>query len=299
MGLMLTPGGRMFDTRTGRFLSRDQSAPAGADLYAGLESNPVNLLDPRGAEARSATGAPPANSRRQLLNRLRKYLGAQQADLKKLCVRNSGAIKLCSFAKFAAAVGKSGFRHKRTAPPHELRYVEGDFELYGALAGVRGDDYIAEECFHAVFYQSPAGRGDPVSSSQGFTEGKWIPLKHLWQDDAMHHYVKAVAYLLDRSFPPLEAELAKGEQCSPAKARRLWRGIIDTLASHQMKLGRAEQALASATGFSVDLFGIAKYYMEPQKNCGWPPCCGAEATSDLVYGEVRDAVLRLLKSFSL
>jgi len=296
MGLMLTPGGRVFDTRTGRFLSRDPSAPPGGNVYAGLGTNPLNLVDPKGAQAQSATGAPPANSKAQILNRLRKYLAAQQAALKKLCLKDSGAIKLCNFTKFASAIGKSGFRHKRTAPPHELRYVEGGFELYGALAGIREDDYIVEECFHAVFYHTTAGRGRPVSGAQGFTEGRWIPLKYLWQDDAMFRYMKAVTFLLNRDFPRLEAELAKGKGCDPARARRLWRGIIDTVMGHKVKLGAVEKTLASVTGFSVDLLGITKHYMEPEKNCGWPRCCGAVPISDLVHGEATDAARRLLDS---
>lgn len=48
MGLMLTPGGRAFDTRTGRFLSRDPVGDPGHRSYAGLSNNPVGVVDPSG-----------------------------------------------------------------------------------------------------------------------------------------------------------------------------------------------------------------------------------------------------------
>ena len=49
MDLMLTPGGRVFDTRTGRFLSRDPSVAGGMNRYAGLRDNPPKYVDPEGS----------------------------------------------------------------------------------------------------------------------------------------------------------------------------------------------------------------------------------------------------------
>lgn len=54
MGLMLTPGGRVFDTRTGRFLSRDPIRVHGENPYAALTCNPLNVVDPDGLLRMSA-----------------------------------------------------------------------------------------------------------------------------------------------------------------------------------------------------------------------------------------------------
>lgn len=48
MGLMITPGGRLFDPSTGRFLSRDPVRRPGQNPYAALANNPLRVVDPAG-----------------------------------------------------------------------------------------------------------------------------------------------------------------------------------------------------------------------------------------------------------
>jgi len=55
MGLMMTPGGRLFDTSTARFLSRDPVRAPGQNPYLALNNNPINMVDPRGAAPVPAT----------------------------------------------------------------------------------------------------------------------------------------------------------------------------------------------------------------------------------------------------
>ncbi len=46
----ITPGGRIYDTETGRFLQRDPKAKPGADRYVAFRNNPVRYVDPDGRD---------------------------------------------------------------------------------------------------------------------------------------------------------------------------------------------------------------------------------------------------------
>jgi len=59
MGLMLTPSGRVFDTRTGRFLSRDPIRLPGQNPYIALRNNPQNFVDPWGLAGKKTTQSLP------------------------------------------------------------------------------------------------------------------------------------------------------------------------------------------------------------------------------------------------
>lgn len=54
MSLMLTPGGRAYDTRTGRFLSRDPILTPGESPYPALRNNPLGNVDPWGLKGEGA-----------------------------------------------------------------------------------------------------------------------------------------------------------------------------------------------------------------------------------------------------
>lgn len=57
MGLMITPGGRLYHTGTGRFLSRDPVPTPGKNPYVALGCNPLSHVDPS-AEAEQDASSP-------------------------------------------------------------------------------------------------------------------------------------------------------------------------------------------------------------------------------------------------
>lgn len=273
MGIMISPGGRLFDTSTGRFLSRDPVRPPGRSPYEGLGSNPQMVVDPNG---RQGAGVPfyyrsfPVD---RYVGRLESIFRTGLQRMKKLCVAPSGAINLGKLEVLKKAVRKAGvsvdpaldraaFTVTRGPGPFFIgRETTTQIEVPGPIRSPN-DREILEEAIHASLFFAP-GTGNAYRSDDLASIAIAVIQGHAYQH-------------LER----LDQELQDPLQCDHLRASQYWSQFVYNVKGYQQRVGALLPALRSATGISIDMDAIREYYLAGK--CG--RCCAESPISDIIAG---------------